>query len=36
MPHGAAPLKTYGTQQGVSMLELLQEGFPLVKEREGE
>jgi hypothetical protein len=28
--------KTYAAQRGVSMLELLQEGFRLVKERQGE
>lgn len=28
--------KTYAAQHGVSMLELLQEGFRLVKERRGE
>lgn len=28
--------KTYAAQRGISMLELLQEGFRLVKERQGE
>jgi hypothetical protein len=28
--------KTYAAQHGVTMLELLQEGFRLVKERKGE
>jgi hypothetical protein len=28
--------KTYAAQRGISMLELLQEGFRLVKERRGE